>query len=207
MSDSPYVDDIEAARSLYFDYLCMLVRADEENKLGLTYRMLCRVLHETEFYSLVPHDENRAAYARELRDRFYEMESDAGYFHPLDALDIPCSCLEMMIGLAETIEDNIFYGSDLGITSVTLFWEMVENLLVTGTIGIGENDAWIRLSDEEMGLNVADDVRRHLEILLERTYERNGFGGLFPLSNPRQDQRKVELWYQANTYVMENYRF
>lgn len=200
-ADTPYIDKIEAVRDLYFDFLCMTCGAYSEEAGGSDYSILCRILHETEFYSIVPHDENRMESARELRDRFFRMEEDAGYFHPLDALDFPCSCLEMLIGLAESIEDSIFYGNEQGITSVTLFWEMIHNLLYnTPTNGYG-------FSDDEIDLQREHDTVVALETLLERTYEPNGYGGLFPLHNPRRDQRKVELWYQANSWVMENYKF
>jgi hypothetical protein len=37
----------------------------------------------------------------------------------------------------------------------------------------------------------------------DRRYATNGAGGLFPLQNAEQDQRKIELWYQANAYLLE----
>jgi hypothetical protein len=39
--------------------------------------------------------------------------------------------------------------------------------------------------------------------IMDRRYERNGQGGLFPLRKPAMDQRDVEIWYQANAYMIE----
>ena len=41
--------------------------------------------------------------------------------------------------------------------------------------------------------------------MLAREYSDNGHGGLFPLKNPKKDQRKVEIWYQMTEYINENY--
>ena len=40
---------------------------------------------------------------------------------------------------------------------------------------------------------------------VERRYKRSGEGGLFPLKNAAKDQRKVEIWYQLSSYLLENY--
>jgi hypothetical protein len=40
-----------------------------------------------------------------------------------------------------------------------------------------------------------------MERCVWRTYEPNGVGGFFPLENPNEDQREVELWYQMSAYV------
>jgi hypothetical protein len=40
-------------------------------------------------------------------------------------------------------------------------------------------------------------------MVIHRYYQPNGHGGFFPLENPQDDQRHVELWYQLNEYVME----
>jgi hypothetical protein len=46
---------------------------------------------------------------------------------------------------------------------------------------------------------------KKLAVLNKREYFPSGKGGLFPLENPREDQTKVEIWYQMHAYVMENY--
>ncbi len=36
-----------------------------------------------------------------------------------------------------------------------------------------------------------------------RTYDSTGYGGLFPLDDPKEDQRKVEIWYEFCAWVEE----
>ena len=47
-----------------------------------------------------------------------------------------------------------------------------------------------------------DDI---LDRWIERKFSRNGKGSPFPLKKPKKDQRKVELWYQMQGYICENY--
>jgi hypothetical protein len=34
---------------------------------------------------------------------------------------------------------------------------------------------------------------------------KSGLGGMFPLEDPREDQRAIEIWYQMMAYINENY--
>jgi hypothetical protein len=45
-----------------------------------------------------------------------------------------------------------------------------------------------------------DDI---LDSVIWRTYSPDGRGGFFPLNQPQEDQRKIEIWYQMNKYVIE----
>ena len=47
-------------------------------------------------------------------------------------------------------------------------------------------------------------VRDTARGVIDRDYDASGFGGIFPLRRPAEDQRKVELWYQAAAYILEN---
>lgn len=64
----------------------------------------------------------------------------------------------------------------------------------------GKLRAWFWILVDNLG-PVTDES---LESLVQRTYESNGVGGLFPLKHPKYDQRKVEIWYQANAWLIEN---
>ena len=46
-------------------------------------------------------------------------------------------------------------------------------------------------------------VDRILVRVMHRRYRADGVGGFFPLKNPREDQRGLELWYQISAYVLE----
>lgn len=50
---------------------------------------------------------------------------------------------------------------------------------------------------------VADEVREIAECVMNREYDYNGVGGLFPLESAARDQRDVELIYQMNLHVLE----
>ena len=46
-------------------------------------------------------------------------------------------------------------------------------------------------------------ARRAIDVLLARSYCRNGRGGLFTVKNRNVDMRKAEIWYQMNWYLDE----
>ena len=72
---------------------------------------------------------------------------------------------------------------------------MLENLGLDGL----SDDNWVYPDSD---FRVKDIIIR----MLDRTYTRNGFGGLFPLTDGRcEDQRKIEIWKQMNTYFIEKY--
>jgi hypothetical protein len=71
-------------------------------------------------------------------------------------------------------------------------------------------------SDQWFFKNLGDDddfptgqagmlVEQKINRVLERTYKPNGEGGLFPLKNTCKNQKRVEIWYQMNSYIHENY--
>lgn len=53
---------------------------------------------------------------------------------------------------------------------------------------------------ETLPVKTIDDI---LQQVIFRTYTASGIGGLFPLKSPRDDQRRVELWYQLCSYLLE----
>lgn len=90
--------------------------------------------------------------------------------------------LEMLIALSRRLS---FVG---GGASLEWFWHMLHNI----GLDIYNDLAW----DGEF----VDKAMRQIN---ERTYDENGNGGLFPLKETDIDQRKVELWYQMNSYCLE----
>ena len=64
-------------------------------------------------------------------------------------------------------------------------------------------------SDAVYNDNPDFDIRRIVDIkirrILNREYHPDGDGGLFPLMNPREDQRGVEIWYQMSAYLLEQF--
>lgn len=101
----------------------------------------------------------------------------------------PCTVLEMLIALAIRV-DNEYIGDPNRPNPGAFFWEMVENLRlipILSAYGMREN-------------------RKKLRKWLDRGFEYNGFGSIFPLHQPRNDQREIEIWDQMNAYLFENYR-
>lgn len=148
------------------------------------WALLCR-LYKTEFDYFVPNDDNRAEDGRELR---YEFLDDIDEDAPLTWLDEPCSFLEMMIGLSRRL------AFEAGGQARGWFWHLMDNL----NLRKYTDDLYDQRDDFMTGR-----INRVLERINRRDYEQDGSGGLFPLDNPREDQRDVEIWYQMNTYLLE----
>lgn len=148
------------------------------------YHELCHILFTKEFVWLVPNDDNRVEDGKTLRFEFLdELELDVpeeeDYW-----LDLGCSVMELLVGLSrrlefETLEDTHHW-----------FMEMIHNL---------ELSEYNDLSDSipERHINAI------LDDLIWRRYHSSGRGGLFPLNEPHEDQRQVEIWYQLNSYLIE----
>lgn len=154
-----------------------------------SYLDLTTVMFDTEFkwgtqYPWSVHmDDNRLADGMALRSEF----SLANDIPRSDMLELgACSFLEVLLGLSRRLS---FVA---GGTQYYWAWQLVRNL--------GLTRMWDRMSRSK--------VQRTLDILervIQRQYEPDGSGGFFPLAWPQEDQRRVELWYQLNTYVEEQH--
>lgn len=139
------------------------------------YGYLQYALANKDFYSIIPEDERRDFDGRALRQDY---DGD---------VEGTCSVLEMMVALAIRMADEIV--PEVG-NAGYFFWLMLKNL------GLTEMDD-ARFNPEE--------THYILDRFLERGYSADGYGGLFPLEHPKKDQRNVEIWYQMQAYVIENY--
>lgn len=172
----------------YFHWLCELVHVDQEY---VSYWILAKDLHHKTFYSLVDHDENRAGDGLELREEYLRHIGYPKY------VDIPgeCTVLEMIIALARRIEFETSNPYDLEDTvdrTSFWFWEMIDNLGLTKF----SDDAYVELEGQVYVDWIVDNF-------LNRRYEPNGFGGLFPLEHSFENQCNVEIWYQMSAYLLE----
>lgn len=163
----------------YFKWLLNKVNADD-------VILVCRYLHMRDFYWTVPFDSNREYAGKNLR---VDWECRDEYFKDYSKIDAgPASCFEVLIGISIAMENQLWDPIDNPeYNASTFFHEMISNL----------------------GL---DDIRDHYNIMaaivdkwLDRAYEPNGKGGIFPLDNPFGDQREIEIWDQMNQYINENY--
>lgn len=155
-----------------------------------THSRLLTQLFETPFVVKVPFDSNREVDGKMLRYEYAE-----SHRLPFDEreMDRPCSMLELLLSLSRMIE---FEASDtqIGYTTDVWFW------ILLGHIGIDNFSDSAYLDPQTQAWDVVDSV---LSQLNERRYHPSGQGGLFPLAYPRQDQRRVELWYQMSAYLLE----
>lgn len=174
----------------YFKWLCGLVGVEGPYE---SYWILLKRLHEAEFYWTVKNDDNRCMDGKDLRDRFVDfLEVPEHYWEDLDG---PCTFLEMLIALAIRWEDTLYEVGQPNRTSVW-FYEMLENC------------GLIKFTDAlYFELRGPEEVRYIIDLIMDRRYDKDGKGGLFPLENPKEDQRKVEIWYQMMAYLDEKYGF
>jgi hypothetical protein len=173
---------------LYFSWLCRPIQVEDRD-----FSMLFAKLHAIEFTWFVPNDDNRISDGEKLRENFIEA-ANLGLYELSILHSFPCSFLELMIGLSLRMDDIM---GDLNESDNIngWFWELIENMGLCNY----SNENFHSL----MGHMVIWDKA---QLIISRGYGRKGDGGLFPLQQPRQDQRKVELWYQMNLYLEEKYK-
>jgi len=136
-------------------------------------------MHEFEFISIVPNDDNRVLDGRNLR---YEFFGDSLHSGSLDPEKI--SFLEVLVALSRRLAFTD--GGHPG----TCAWQLVKNLKLG------------RMRDPLTEGQILK-VDKLLEDVVMRRYSRSGEGGFFPLNDPREDQTKCEIWRQMNAYVNE----
>ena len=188
----PYEDEREWAmedfENAYRNWMAKRMHASK-------YMILFDLLYDATFTwkADIPRDEDRAANGRYLRARFSE---ETGMRMDDSWLEWECRFLEFLVALAFSIEDNILYDPENPGQEADVFWEMMDNCGLS------------RFDDDEMrnsgylGYATASEI---MQMIMDRRYDKNGNKGLFPLARPAMDQRKVEIWYQANAYAMENW--
>ena len=165
----------------YADYYRWLVeRVDDRRHLARRYSNVLGYLYDKEFTWIIPMDENRAKDGTGLRYEFDENFDD----------DSPCSVLEFLIALAVNWEHEITYDFRKGDRSSEWFWLMVENL---GLLDYPDYNF-----DEF-------EVNEIVDIFLNRDYQSNGQGGIFPLRESEVDQTSCDIWMQMQSYVLENW--
>lgn len=174
-------------------YFVWLVDRATDGLRFASYNKLLAALYDIDFYSIVDNDDNRAVDGECLREEFAN-SSAAEYLDPSPIFDRPCSVLEMMIALANRIDDEIMWNPDKGDRSSKWFWEMIRNL--------GLDDLDDRHFEEKDGYL---KVRLVTGALLNRTYSTDGVGSMFPLPGCDKNMRDTEIWYQMNAYMLRNY--
>lgn len=163
-----------SGHSEYYDWLMDIIKGPGG------YSQVLNELWNTEFYSIVPNDDNRAADGVCLR---YYYEDDTGEYCDKTGA---CTVLEMMIGLALRMENDFLYDGDYGDRTHIWFWDMVKSLGLS------------RYPDRSF---YQYDVRCIIEDFLDRK------GGifLFPVVDRNFDWTEMEIWWQLNKYILDRF--
>lgn len=146
-----------------------------------SYWELINLMFDKEFVWQVPYDDNRIADGLDLRREF--AQSARSRVRLLEQLG-PCSFLEVLIGLSRRL------AFAAGGESPGWAWHLLNNVELH------------RMSDPltRPKQSRAEDI---MDTVIWRRYSPDGQGGFFPLAWPDDDQTKIELWYQMNSYVEE----
>lgn len=176
----------------YFEWLYGKIGSRTDRNPRHSHRILAEHLFRREFYWSVPNDDNREGDGLQLRDDFCDERGCwAGSDFPIQE---PCTVLEFLIGLAERFSfeaDELFKHTTVG----DCFWHMLGNLGLKAY-----NDEYCMTLEAE----ASELIDWTITQLLDREYEYDGEGGLFPLRYPQRDQRETEIWYQMSAYLLEN---
>ena len=169
----------------YLAWLYGQVASVKTRARARTFWSLSRQMHRTLFVALVDHDENRCADAKDLRYEFLaEHEGEQG---DLGWTRSPCSMLELFVVLARLL------AFEMDDPVRVWFWHLIEVLDME------------QFNDRNYDAHAEEHISEALDRIVWRTYEPDGRGGLFPLRRPERDQRNVELWYQLNAYLLEQF--
>jgi hypothetical protein len=160
----------------YLEWLYNVVGRQARN---IDHWDLLHALNNYDFVMLVPNDDNRAKDGEELREEYV---GDTRSRPSRTWMNTSCTVLEMMIGVARHLTFEL--DGEVG----QWFWLLVDNLDLTKFNDRRFNSEW---------------VEQVLERLVWRQYNYDGRGGLFPLKQPHEDQRHVEIWFQMEAYMLE----
>lgn len=167
-----------------------------------TYFTVATKLMQAPYKVIVPRDENRVADAKMLR--YYWANLHSTYREYTGIARTGATLLEVLVALVQRFDSTVMMNSKGIDRSKDWFWQIMENT------------ALINFDDSHFEPTINDDGRSDLdtsawqissgiiENICNRTYEFSGTGGCFPLKNPQNDQRKVELWYQMHAFFNEN---
>lgn len=173
----------------YYEYLCSLVNLPKKK-----YTRLLRKMWQVPFKWFIPNDDNRAIDSINLREEFYsDIIDDINMVEEIFKVEV--NMLELVISLAYRCESLTMTEEK---PMRDWFWILISNV------------ALYEYTDSNYDKLGGDtEVERILRAIIDRTYSRNGRGGFFPLTpsskNKRVDQRKVEIWYQMSTYLVDNF--
>ena len=177
--------------SMEFEYYRWLIDSiDPDGTARNYYQPVLEELYlrDFEWGNKFQDDENRARDGLDLRDIF---ASERGMLESEIGIDWkPCSCLEMMIGIARRIEFEIL--AMPGEENIPKwFWRFIESM---GLIGFREKGV--------VGGEVVF-IDNKISNWLNRRYSRDGSGGIFVVHDSYFDMRRMPIWKQMSAVLNE----
>lgn len=184
--------NVEHYRGSYFDWLCSLVNL----KPG-TFDILLHELFSIPFKWKRKLDIDRSEEVYVLRGEYLTEEGTIEY---QELMQIPPSVFEVLICLSKSM-DEILESDSVGDRTRIWFWELIDNLGLSAF----PDASFVEVFGEDLNrLNVIHDI---CDRWLERQFEKDGSGSPFPLENPYEDQRCIDIMDQLQAYVMEKHMF
>ena len=171
--------------TLYFDWLIDHI-CDEHDIFN--YENLLWHLFYRDFVWIRPLDKNCAIYGCRLRDDFMDECSSARRIMSLNNpfMGRECSILELIVSLAIRMEDMVMSNDVFGDRTGYWFWLMIDNL------GLGN------MVNSQFDSIKVDNI---IDNFLNRTYEKNGKGGLFVINDKNIDMRNCDIWQQSMGFL------
>lgn len=151
------------------------------DKVGFSkrgYNQLMRTLFDIQFEYIIDNDENRVKDAIDLWHEYTNMRHN----------DYNVSVLEILISLSMRMN----YEYIMSENPDDIFWELCCNLDLD------------RYTDRHFN---QDAVKSIVYSWINRDFDYDGEGSIFPLKETHQDQRKKEIWSQMQEYLSENYSY
>ena len=180
--------DLEA---LYFEWLLNCLEPGGVLE-GVAY--VGDLLHNCEFSRRVGNDINRAVDGANLRKEFMSRFAEADFDPHVtnDLMMSECSWFEMLVALSRHLD----YTYDGGVEN--RFIELITNLTLDPMLAHGPSRPDHMREYDQKFVDVATSK------VDKNQFDKNGHGGLFPLSRPGYpDQRRVEIWDQCGAYFHE----
>lgn len=163
----------------YLDWLKLRIEYFD----GLPHNHLLNILHSIEYVPVMLMDLNRYNDGIAIRNDYF-----TAFGEDSNIIDSPCSFLEFLYALARRM--NYIYAMVDEDRTQDCFWTLINNM------GLGQIDDSTPNIDDQYVHSCVDKI-------IHRRFKKDGSDGLFPLDNPRTNQRNVDIWSQMNQYLTE----
>lgn len=178
------LQNAELERLKYVRWLADKVGA---SYFGQSFSRLFSCMFDIPFIWVIDKDINRAEDGNRLRTDYASNNTvNWDIFGPNNG----CTFLEFMVSISMRAND-ILYDPEEDSTPM-FFWEFMHNIGIDTFDDEGYGRRWDMFT-----------LNQIVSRVLNRQFEADGSGGLFPLTKVREDQRKTEIWYQLQAYLRE----